>query len=284
MSCSVPSASWSHFINNQITNEKIKSKIFLDIKPKTSILILFKKLWEGSVDYNNKWTRTHICTHKHTHTHGTCLSMEAFSDSSRSLRSFSWISFSCSCSVWQQTHKQPIKISLIDVTGTGTFISRCSQNVVGKKINHIRLRNSFYIASPVPVISFDDIINRFYWLCLWEFSLDTHTSRTFPLRTTAVSDRTVWANSLPVSCMFTCSMALLCLAAHLCSLSCSSSRSLSRSIIFSWERKKSSERISHRKTNNKEQTKLFLRRFLIRGHSSWWRCLLSFRLFRNGTD
>lgn len=44
MSCSVPSASWSHFINNQITNEKIKSKIFLDIKTKTSILILFKKL------------------------------------------------------------------------------------------------------------------------------------------------------------------------------------------------------------------------------------------------
>lgn len=45
--------------------------------------------------------------------------MAAFSVSSWSFRSFSWISFSCSCSVWQQTqtclHNQPNNVSLLHV-------------------------------------------------------------------------------------------------------------------------------------------------------------------------
>lgn len=39
-----------------------------------------------------------------------------------------------------------------------------------------------------------------------------------------------------------------------------------------------------KKNPKKTKPNFFLRQFLIWGHSSWWRCLLSFRLFRNGTD
>lgn len=105
----------------------------------------------------------------------TCLSMAALSVSSWSLRSFSWISLSCSCSFWNT--------------------AACHQTTNSRELD-----------------GFPHV----------------------------------------VSGVFTCSMALFCLAAHLCSLSCSSSTSVSRSIIFSWK--------PVRKWT-------FLKQW---GHSSWW--------------